>query len=59
YYIAQGLVIAGFGYSFSRLNSRIQVMKNQRFSRFLSHETQIEPDQNILKTQVSSVRVQV
>jgi len=25
YYIAQGLVIAGFGYSFSRLNSRIQV----------------------------------
>jgi|26BtaG_2_1085354.scaffolds.fasta_scaffold07112_1 DNA-binding transcriptional LysR family regulator len=26
YYIAQGLVIAGFGYSFSRLNSRIQVI---------------------------------
>jgi len=25
YYIAQGFVIAGFGYSFSRLNSRIQV----------------------------------
>jgi hypothetical protein len=28
YYIAQGFVIAGFGYSFSRLNSRIQVIVN-------------------------------
>ncbi len=27
YYIAQGLVIAGFGYSFSRLNSRIQELE--------------------------------
>ena len=28
YYIAQGFVIAGFGYSFSRLNSRIQEFAN-------------------------------
>ena len=28
YYIAQGFVIAGFGYSFSRLNSRIQDLDN-------------------------------
>jgi diguanylate cyclase (GGDEF)-like protein/PAS domain S-box-containing protein len=29
YYIAQGFVIAGFGYSFSRLNSRIQAFVNR------------------------------
>lgn len=38
YYIAQGFVIAGFGYSFSRLNSRIQV----KASRLIYFSDQVE-----------------
>ena len=41
YYIAQGFVIAGFGYSFSRLNSRIQVVINVDSALFVQFRSLI------------------